>query len=141
MSAPTGKEYLWNTVRGQPGSRANAVADCDGPKTDSNISANLRDGTMNVRTLRVVDLDELLEDFPEVLEVMNSTDLPWTFGDCRHSLISGSDLQTFLQGEAEQVERAEEEEEPAEESNHVWEQIALAIQRVANLPRDVLIDL
>ena len=91
---------------------------------------------MNIITLRAVDLDELLEDSPEVLEMMNSIDLPWAFGDCRYSLISGNDLQEFLEAE-EKV--AEEEAETADQSSHVLEQFALAIERVANLPEDVLI--
>ena len=97
---------------------------------------------MNVRTLRVVDLDELLEDYPEVLEVMNSTDLPWTFGDCRYSLISRSDLRTFLEEEEEQAEPVEEDEdEVADQSGPFREQFALAIKRVTNLPEDVFIAL
>jgi hypothetical protein len=135
---PTDKEDLPNTVRGQTGWQTNAVAACDSSKTRLDISVRRKEGTMNIRTLRVVDLDELLEDCPEVLEVMNSIDLPWTSGDCRYSLISGSDLREFLE---EEEKAAEEEQKVADQSDHVLEQFALAIERVANFPEDVLIDL
>ena len=101
---------------------------------------------MNITTLRAVKLDELLdellEDCPEVSEVMNSTDLPWIFGDCRYALISRSDLQGFLEELEEQEvedEEDEQEDEVADQSDPIREQCALAIERIANLPEDVFI--
>jgi hypothetical protein len=98
-----------------------------------NTSTKRKDKTMNITTLRVVDLDELLEDCPEVLEMMSSTDLPWTSGDCRYSLISRSDLHDFIEG------LEEGEAEVADHSNNICKQCALAIEHIATLPEDVLI--